>query len=521
MSVARLWTPAGLADVTEDSPVPKEATTLIETGALASAPLSVDPMDTAIRRAAAASACAPRDDRPLRSYGLDPNLPAVAFVWPASDPAATVAVKGAPEAIAELCHLDEEKRAELLAHVTTMAKDGIRVLGVARGLHRGAFPDTPRGFALEFVGLIGLSDPVRETVPAAVAECRAAGIRVIMITGDYPETARAIARDAGIDASQGVVMGSELASLDEAGLAAAIRRTNVFARIRPDQKLRLVNQLKADGEIVAMTGDGVNDAPALKSAHIGIAMGGRGTDVAREAATLVLLDDAFESIAAAVRLGRRIFDNLRKAMAYVLAIHVPIAGMALAPLLAGWPIVFSPVHIVFLELIIDPICSIAFEAEPEERDIMRRPPRDPHGALFGAREILLSVLLGATSLVAILAVYAFVLSQGVTDAEARATAFVAVVAANVVLVLASRSRSHSAFAGLFRPNIAMWTVLGTAIVTLVLCLYVRPGAELFGFAPLDFAGFALALTPAMMLLAGTEAFFWLSRIFRSPARRTH
>jgi Ca2+-transporting ATPase len=462
---------------------------------------------------------APRDSRPLRSYLLDPNLPVVAFVWGAASAPPAVAVKGAPEAVAELCHLDQARRDELLSRVSMLARDGFRVLAVANGTHAGPLPDTPRGFALELVGLVGLSDPVRETVPSAVAECRAAGIRVIMITGDYPETARAIARDAGIDASQGVMTGTELAALDDTALAAAIRRTNVFARIRPEQKLRLVDALKAAGEVVAMTGDGVNDAPALKAAHIGVAMGGRGTDVAREAATLVLLDDAFESIAAAVRLGRRIFDNLRKAMAYVLAIHVPIAGMALAPLLAGWPIVFSPVHIVFLELIIDPICSIAFEAEPEERNVMRRPPRDPRAPLFGARDIGVSVLLGAVSLVGILVVYAFVLSQGVPEEEARATAFIAIVAVNVVLVLANRSRSRSALANFFRPNVAMWTVLGTAILSLILCLYVQPAADLFGFAPLDGRGFALALAPAMLLLVGIDVALRLARIFPSPLHR--
>jgi Ca2+-transporting ATPase len=326
-----------------------------------------------------------------------------------------------------------------------------------------------------------------------------------MITGDYPETARAIARQAGIDTGHGVVTGAQFAAMDAAGLEAAARNTNVFARFRPEQKLTLVDRLKASGEIVAMTGDGVNDAPALKAAHIGIAMGGRGTDVAREAATLVLLDDAFESIAAAVRLGRRIFDNLRKAFAYVVAIHIPIAGVALAPLVAGWPIVFSPVHIVFLELIIDPVCSIAFEAEPEERKVMRRPPRNPRAPLFGARQIMLSVLFGGAGLIAILAVYAFALSRGIPDGEARAIAFVAVVTVNVILVLTNRSRTHS---------------LGTAIMSLVLCVYFPPAARIFGLAPLDGPRLALALVPAMALLLLTEALFWLGRARRPASART-
>ena len=213
-------------------------------------------------------------------------------------------------------------------------------------------------------------------MPAAVKECRAAGIRVIMITGDYPQTARAIAAQANLEAGD-IVTGSRTRTHQRGRALQRVRTATIFARTMPEQKLRIVNALKANGEVVAMTGDGVNDAPSLKAAHIGIAMGGRGTDVAREAASLILLDDDFTSIVTAIRLGRRIYDNLRKAMGYILAVHVPIAGLALIPLLFGLPLVFWPVHIAFLEMVIDPVCSIVFEAEGEETDMMRRPPRPP------------------------------------------------------------------------------------------------------------------------------------------------
>ena len=258
------------------------------------------------------------------------------------------------------------QRAWLAATVDEMARQGVRVLGVARAtVAADALPETQQGFAFAFLGLVGFADPLRANVPDAVRECRSAGIRVVMITGDYPATAEAIAARAGLDTGS-VVTGDELARLDDATLAARLRTANVFARIAPEQKLRIVEALKANGEVVAMTGDGVNDAPSLKAAHIGIAMGGRGTDVAREASSIVLLDDDFASIVRTVRLGRRIYDNLRKAMAYIVAVHVPIAGLALLPLLFGLPLLLTPIHIAFLEMVIDPACSIVFEAEPDE-----------------------------------------------------------------------------------------------------------------------------------------------------------
>ena len=230
-----------------------------------------------------------------------------------------------------------------------------------------------------------------------------------MITGDYPATAAAIAQQAGL-ATTDVVSGADLARMSDADLAARARTATVFARIMPEQKLRIVEAFKADGEIVAMTGDGVNDAPSLKAAHIGIAMGGRGTDVAREASSIVLLDDDFNSIVKTIRLGRRIYDNLRKAMGYILAVHVPIAGMSLLPLIFGGPLVFTPIHIAFLEMVIDPVCSVVFEAESEESDVMNRPPRAPNAPLFSTALVGWSLLQGLFAFLLVAAVYVFAIS---------------------------------------------------------------------------------------------------------------
>ena len=304
---------------------------------------------------------------------------------------------------------------------------------------------------------------------------------MVMITGDYPGTAQNIARQIGLTPLDQVITGAELDQMSDAELQDRVRTVNIFARVMPEQKLRLVNALKANGEIVAMTGDGVNDAPALKAAHIGIAMGERGTDVAREAASLVLLDDDFSSIVRAVRLGRRIFDNLQKAMAYILAIHVPIAGMSLLPVLLKWPLVLFPVHIVFLELVIDPACSIAFEAEGEEKDIMRRPPRDPREPLFNWSMVALSLLQGLSVLVILLVVFLFSLSRGQSVQEARALTFTTLVVANLSLILTNRSWSRTIWATLRTANVALGWVFGGALALLMLVLYLPFLRKLFHF----------------------------------------
>ena len=334
-------------------------------------------------------------------------------VWQAVDGAAhVVAAKGAPEAIIDLCHLEVSAQERIAKAVDAMAAQGLRVLGVARARFEGEnWPAIEHDFDFQFVGLLGLADPLRAEIPDAVAQCQTAGIRVVMITGDYPATASAIAAQAKLElvanpslqrnpVPQGeavkawLLTGDAMAALSDIELQARLQTANVCARIAPEQKLRVVQALKANGEIVAMTGDGVNDAPALKAAHVGVAMGGRGTDVAREAAALVLLDDNFASIVRAVRLGRKIFDNLQKSMTYILAVHVPIAGMALLPVLLGWPVALFPLHIAFLELVIDPACSMVFENEPSEADVMQRPPRDVNTPLFAGRTLLLALLQG-------------------------------------------------------------------------------------------------------------------------------
>jgi Ca2+-transporting ATPase len=370
------------------------------------------------------------------------------------------------------------------------------VLAVARARFEGAdFPAIEHDFDFEFVGLLGLADPLRAEIPDAMRQCREAGIRVVMITGDYPATARAIAQQAGL-ATDDVLSGDDLATMGDAELQARMKTVSVCARIAPEQKLRIVQALKADGEVVAMTGDGVNDAPALKAAHVGIAMGGRGTDVAREAAALVLLDDNFASIVRAVRLGRRIFGNMQKSMSYILAVHIPIAGMALLPVLFGMPALLFPMHIAFLELIIDPSCSLAFENEAAEADVMQRPPRDTDAQLFGGATLWLALLQGIGVLLVVMGADAWA-SHRLSETEARAFAFATLVVANLALIYSNRSRTQTLLAALRTPNPILCIVTGVTLCLLALALYLPFLAGIFRFAPLPFhelaAAFALGL----------------------------
>jgi Ca2+-transporting ATPase len=325
-----------------------------------------------------------------------------------------------------------------------------------------------------------------------------------MVTGDSPETARAIARQVGLPVAVPPVTGPELDALPPDALAARARDADVFARVVPEQKLTLVRALRADGEIVAMTGDGVNDAPALKAAHIGVAMGGRGTDVAREAAALVVTDDDFGSIVGAVRLGRRIHENLRRAMAYVLAVHVPTTGLALLPLLVGWPMVLFPVHIVFLELMIDPACSMAFEAEPGDPGLMRRPPRPVDAPLFDRRMLGVAALQGLALLAASLGSFAIGLDHTASDASARAMAFTTLIAGNVGLILVNRSWEGTILSVLGRRNLASWAVVVGAALTLVAALGIPFLRGLFRFGALAPHDLAIALALGVASLAWFE-----------------
>jgi P-type Ca2+ transporter type 2C len=503
MAVKKLAAAQCVHDVrAPDDPLPRALHDVLEHAVLASEINPFDPMERALlelgERHLPERRARHLEWNLVKEYPLSPQRLAHTHVWSTGEEEGLrVAVKGAPEAVAGLCRLGEDARNAMEAEVQRMAAEGLRVLGVARArFPGGAWPPGQDGFDFEWLGLVGLADPVRPTVRAALAECYAAGIRVVMITGDYPVTAQAIARSIGLKPVDEVITGTELSEMSDEDLRHRVGNVNIFARVVPDQKLRLVEALKSNGEVVAMTGDGVNDAPALKAAHIGIAMGGRGTDVAREAASLVLLEDDFDSIVHAIRLGRRIYRNIRNAMSYLLAVHMPIAGMAFVPLVFGWPIAFFPVHIVFFEFVIDPACSIAFEADPIDDKAMRRPPRARDERLFDLATVLLAFLQGAAMLIAVALVYVYGLQKGIPGPAARAMAFTTIVLGNLGLILANRSRTRSLFSTLRFPNRALYWIIGGTLAGLLITLYVPYLNRLFRFAPLDAGSLALCLGAA-------------------------
>ena len=478
---------------------------LLEYAVLASEIEPHDPMEQAFHRMAGNHLAGTEHLHPAwslaREYELSPQLLAMSHLWRDGTSAHdTVATKGAPEAVADLCHLPDAERATVSAQAARLADQGLRVLGVAKARHRvqDDWPGIQHDFAFEWLGLVALADPLRPEVPQAIAECHQAGIRVVMITGDHPRTARAIAAQAGI-AHDEVVTGDEMALMSPDMLTGKVRQVSVFARIKPHQKLALVEALKAQGEVVAMTGDGVNDAPALKAAHIGIAMGQRGTDVAREAAALVLLHDDFAAIVQAIHRGRQTFANLRQAMVYTLAVHMPIIGLALLPVLFGLPLVLAPLHIAFLELVIDPACSIVFEAEEGAADLMHQPPRRADEPLLSTRHILLSLVQGGVVTAAVVGLYAWLLGQAAHAATASTVAFVVLVAANAALILPSRSNQtswRSLWAGL--TPVSLW-VLGGTLAALTAITTVPWLASAFKFAPLPPLHWLMAMVAGLTL----------------------
>lgn len=510
MALKKIYSGGRRFDAAASEGLPEEFHETLEFGILASQTDPFDSMEAALKEFGTETLS---DTEHLhhnwvlvREYPLSQELLAMSHVWRSPDDTDyVIAAKGSPEAVADICHLGDGELESLSREIDSMAGMGLRVIGVAKAaLREPKLPGGQHDFVFRFLGLIGFEDPIREDVPEAVAECRQAGIRVVMITGDYPVTALNVARQIGLEDGNGIITGLELESMDEGELRERIKGVNIFARVVPEQKLKLVNAFKSNGAVVAMTGDGVNDAPALKAADIGIAMGGRGTDVAREASDLVLLDDSFSSIVHAVRMGRRIFDNLKKAMSYTLAVHVPIAGMSLIPVLLKWPLLLMPVHIVFLEMIIDPACSIVFEAEREERNIMLRPARDLGSPLFDSRTLFFSLLQGIGVLIVTFAVFMIARARG-GEGEARAITFATLVISNLGLILINRSRTRTVCDTLGTPNPALWWVSGGAVFMLGVVLSTPYLRGVFRFSPLGASDIAICFGAALVSIIWFEA----------------
>ncbi len=514
MTVAELVVD-GAVHVLDGQPLPEPFHEIAEFAVLASPIDPFDPMDRAFKdlgdRYLPGTEHLHGDWELVREYPLSEKLLALSHVWRSPDLTHyVVAAKGAPEAIADLCHLDADARAALTGQVEAATASGLRVLAVARAEFSQAdgLPTQQHDFAFESLGLAGLHDPVRPGVSGAVAECARAGIRVVMITGDYPGTALAIARQIGLDYAPGFITGPELEALSDDELARRVQTVSIFARMVPEQKLQLIRALKANGEVVGMTGDGVNDAPALRAADIGIAMGARGTDVARESAALVITDDDFTSIAGGIRQGRGIFGNLRKAMAYIIAVHVPIFGMSLIPVfVTGWPLVLLPVQIAFLELIIDPACSIVFESEQIDPKIMEQPPRGLGEPMFGRRTLAIAGLQGLSVLAAVLGVYLWTVLSGRPDDVVRSATFAALVVGNLALILVNRSWRLPVWQTFRqRKNPTLKWILAAAAILLIVLLTVPWLRDAFSFGALSPTDWLAALGAGFLGVAWFEIY---------------
>ncbi len=519
MALTQLLTEGGKPRAPYDE-LDSDNVSLLRCAALASDADGFDPMDRAVHVVASArpADCSGEKLEYLKHYPVTPALPAYATAWRRKDqPGLLLTCKGAPEAVATLCKLEGEDRTRVLAHAATMAAEGLRVLAAADAQTTNAnAPDSLEEQSFTWRGLLGFADPLRAEVPTAVAEARAAGVRVVLMTGDHIETARAIAIAAGISDHPEVTLGATLEKLDADGLRALMVGTDVFARVRPEHKLRLVQALRDAGEVVAMTGDGVNDAPALMAAHVGVAMGGRGTDVAREAASIVLLDDDFASVVRAIRMGRTIYANLERAARYIVAVHVPIACLALLPLVLGTPLILLPLHVVFLEMVIDPACSIVLEREPAAPDLMRHPPRPAGTPLLALRMVAGSLLLGATAFALVLLVYLAASRATLPAPQIAALTFASLVACNVALVHWHLAPSQISIA---RPtNIAFWITLIIALALLA-CLTLLPApAQWFGFVPVSLPALFAAVAAPALALAAVHWIFRRLRKVRAPVQ---
>lgn len=467
---------------------------------------TIDPMEKAIANEYEKQKPDNKASLLLKEYPLSKNLFAMTRVFKTDKNEITAYCKGAPEAIFQLCKSDKIQIEKYTQQIHTLAEKGYRVLASAQcNWNKDELPEKQSDFTFLFNGLVAFEDPIRPEVPQAIKECNNAGIKVIMITGDYPATAKSIAGQIGLIHNNNVLTGSEFNTLTKNELHEKIKQTNIFARIIPEQKLQIIQALKANGEIVAMTGDGVNDAPALKAADIGIAMGLKGTDVAREASSLVLLDDNFASIVHAIRSGRKIFDNLQKAMSYIIAIHIPIIGLVLLPaFFSSLPILLMPLHIVFMELIIDPVCSLAFESEQEEKQIMNRNPRNPDELFFGWQKIMNSTIKGLLLLCAVFVVYFISINEGHNENEVRAIAFSSLIIGNVFLILTSLSNTRNFIAVIREKNKAVLIISALAFIMLFLSIKVPALQQIFNFSFPGYSHFITAFASAFIMLVILE-----------------
>jgi Ca2+-transporting ATPase len=485
MKVSCVWTHShGFEDIAAGKHSQSaSALELCKQAAWACAPNSLDPVDVAtLQLCDSLKLPRPSVDSLVKALPMIRPILAVGCQWHFAIDDLWLAIKGAPESVLTLCRADEKMRQSVMSAVEHLAQRGQRVLAVASVSTKVEINHLNDVVPI-FSGLITYEDPLRENVRQAVHDCHTAGIKVLMMTGDYPVTAMAVARDAGVLLSNGVLTGVDIDVMSDQVLAERLATVRVMARMVPEHKLRVVKALQAAGEVVAMTGDGVNDAPALRAADIGVAMGERGTDVAREASSLVLINDQFASIVDAIRLGRRVFSNLQTAMTYIIAIHIPVAGLALLPVFWGTPAILLPMHVALLQLMIDPVCSIVFEAEPEAPDLMSRRPRPASARVFSAGVLIQGFMAGGAALIIVIFINQRILREVGQADHARAVGFACLIMINIALMTCLRPGSSKVtLMGLVRNRTLFWAAFALLALMAVI-FYVDPIARALHFIP--------------------------------------
>lgn len=489
---------------------------LIEYAMWASEPVPFDPMEQTLHRLYAQT-----QKKDLRTafqmtyeYPLEGKPPMMTHIFENNSGDRIIAAKGAPEAILAVSNAPEHEKDKLRAKLVTFAKQGYRVLGVAKSSFDGMhFPRQQQDLPFEFLGFTVFFDPPKKGIDQVFQQIYDAGIKVKVITGDNADTTYAIAKQAGIVSETAAVDGAEVIHQNEQELIELSRRTTLFTRMFPEAKLAIVNAFKRDGEVVAMLGDGVNDAPALKAAHIGVAMGSKGTEIAKAAASLIITNDDLGKLIIGIAAGRRIYSNIKKAIQYIISIHIPIILTVSLPLFLGWvyPHIFTPVHVIFLELIMGPTCSIVYENEPMEKDAMRRKPRKMTETFLNWRELCISIIQGLIITVGVLFAYQVALRNGGDEETTRAMVFTTLVFANILLSLVNRSFIYGVLESFKYRNNLFPFIIGATLVMLFSILYIPVFADFFKVTGLSLGSLGMAFAIAAVSVLWFEGYKWVRR----------
>jgi Ca2+-transporting ATPase len=517
MSLAALYHLNSRVFATASEPWTDTDVSLIRLGMWASEPIPFDPMEVALHEAYASKTL--RDDRPnykmIHEYPLAGKPPMMTHLFEDADGSRIIAAKGAPEAFLNISGLSEADKVSILHAVAKLAKEGYRVLAVAEANFAGKdFPATQQEFNFSLKGLVAFYDPPKKNITEVLQKFYKAGVAVKIVTGDNAVTTTAIAHQIGFSGSENAISGDELMKLNEIELQECVMSTNVFTRMFPEAKLRIIEALKAKQQIVAMIGDGVNDGPALKAAHIGIAMGKKGTEIAKQAASLVLVEDDLSKMVDAIAMGRKIYANLKKAIQYIISIHIPIILTVFVPLLLGWiyPNIFSPVHVIFLELIMGPTCSIVYENEPMEANTLELAPRPFSATFFQFGEIITSLIQGLMITSGILLMYQYAVHQNYNEQITRSLVFTTIISANIFLTLVNRSFYYSVFTTLFYRNSLLPIALVTTALLLTGLLYFPIVSGFFELCPLSAMQLGLCISVAFLSVVWFELVKWGYRL---------